>query len=96
MCQVLALFENYNNRFVEIILLMLATNTIDKKIITLLPALSTQQKKAVLSVLKTFVEQHTEAWDKDTYHKEMGKRCADYENGTIETFTIQETIAAWK
>lgn len=75
---------------------MLATNNIDKKIITLLPALSTQQKKAVLSVVKTFVEAHTEAWDEDAYTQEMNKRCADYENGTVETFTIQETILAAK
>jgi hypothetical protein len=75
---------------------MLATNSIDKKIITLLPALSPQQKKAVLTVVKTFVKEHTEAWDEDAYQIEMEKRCADYENGTVETFTIQETIAAAK
>ena len=75
---------------------MLATNNIDKKIITLLPALSPQQKKAVLTVVKTFVEAHTEAWDEDAYREEMEKRCADYENGNLKTFTMQETIAAAK
>ena len=75
---------------------MLATNNIDKKIITLLPALSPQQKMAVLTVVKTFVEEHTEAWDEDAYNKEMEKRAADYENGNVKTFTIQETFAAAK
>ena len=75
---------------------MLATNNIDKKIITLLPALSAQQKKAVLTVVKTFVEAHAEAWDEDAYTQEMNKRCADFENSTTETFTIEEAIAAAK
>ena len=75
---------------------MLATNKIDQKIITLLPALNPQQKKAVLTVVKTFAEAHTKAWDEDEYTEEMEKRCADYENGNIKTYTMQETIAAAK
>jgi len=75
---------------------MLATNNIDKKIITLLPSLSPQQKKAVLTVVKTFVEAHTEAWDDVDYKLEMNNRCSDYENNTVETFTIEQTIAAAK
>ena len=75
---------------------MLATNNIDKKIITLLPSLSPQQKKAILTVVKTFVDERTEAWDEDAYKEEMERRCADYENGNEKTFTIQETIAAAK
>ena len=75
---------------------MLATNKIDKKIITLLPALNPQQKKAVLTVVKTFAEAHTKAWDEDEYTQEMDKRGVEYENGSVETFTIQETIAEAK
>ncbi len=75
---------------------MLATNNIDKKIITLLPALSTEQKKAVLTVVKKFAESHAEAWQEDEYKIEMDRRCADYENGKVKTFTIQETITAAK
>ena len=75
---------------------MLATNNIDKKIMTLLPALSPQQKKAVLTVVKTFAASHSEAWEEDEYTEEMEKRCADYENGNIKTYTMQETIVAAK
>lgn len=75
---------------------MFTTNSIDTKIITLLPALSTQQKKAVLTVVKTFVEEHTQVWDEDEYNKEMEKRFDDMQNGTIKPFTIHETIKAAK
>ena len=75
---------------------MLATNNIDKKIITLLPPLSPKQKKAVLSVVKTFAESHAEGWDEEEYKLEMDRRCTDYENGTVETFTIEQSISAVK
>jgi|GEM_PF-2818053 len=71
---------------------MLATNNIDKKIITLLPALSPQQKKAVLTVVKTFVEARGEV----DYKLEMNNRCSDYKNSLVETFTIEQTIVAAK
>ena len=75
---------------------MLAKNNLDKKIITLLPVLSPQQMKAVLTVVKTFAESYAEAWNDDKYQQDMDKRCSDYENGKVETFTIQQTIASAK
>lgn len=71
---------------------MLAANNIDKKIATLLPSLSTKQKKAVLSVVKSYVEEDTH-WQDELFVKEMDRRTEEYESGEEKCFTIDETIA---
>ncbi len=75
---------------------MLAAETIDKKITSLLTGLSLQQKKTVLTVVKAFVKEHAGAWEAMDYEDEMEKRFTDYENGKVKAYTIQETITAAK
>ena len=71
---------------------MLTANNIDKKITTLLPSLSTKQKKALLSVAKSYVEEE-KYWQDELFVKEMDRRTAEYESGETKCFTIDETIA---
>ncbi len=75
---------------------MLTAKTIDKKITTLLSGLSLQQKKTVLTVVKTFAQEHTTAWEEDEYENEMNKRFTDYEKGNVSTYSIQEAIISAK
>jgi len=71
---------------------MLATNSIDKKITTLLPSLSTSQKKAVLGVIKSYVEDNPR--EDELFIKEMDRRTAEYESGKVKGYTFEETMAA--
>ena len=75
---------------------MLAANSIDKKIVTLLNTLNIQQKKAVLTVVKTFAQEKPSEWQEEDYMKEMNSRFSDYETGKVKGFTIQETISEAK
>jgi len=75
---------------------MLTANNIDKKITSLLTGLNIQQKKAVLTVVKTFAQEKGEEWQEEDYMKEMNSRFSDYETGKVKGFTIQETISAAK
>ena len=75
---------------------MLTANSIDKKIVTLLTGLNIQQKKAVLTVVKTFAQEKAEEWQEEEYMKEMNSRFSDYETGKVKGYTIQETISAAK
>lgn len=67
---------------------MLASDSIDKKITTLLPSLSIKQKKTVLNVVKTFVED--DAWRDESFIKEMDRRTEEYENGKAKTFSLTQ------
>jgi hypothetical protein len=72
----------------------LTVHTLDKKITRLLTGLSVQQKETVLSVVENFVAtQQQQAWKDDNYEQVMENRFADYENGTVKGFTIEESIA---
>ena len=75
---------------------MITANSIDKKIVTLLTGLNIQQKKAVLTVVKTFAQEKADEWQEEEYMKEMNSRFTDYETGKVKGHTIQETINAAK
>lgn len=68
---------------------MLVTNSIDKKITTLLPSLSTSQKKAVLGVIKSYVEEDN-PWKDELFVKEMDRRTEEFESGKVKTLTLDE------
>ena len=75
---------------------MLTDNSIDKKITTLLTGLNIQQKKAVLTVVKTFAESKSAESQEDDYVIEMNNRFLEIENNQVKGFTIQQTISAAK
>ncbi len=75
---------------------MLTAKSIDKKITTLLTGLNIQQKKAVLTVVKTFAESKSTESKEDDYVIEMNNRFLEIENDQVKGFTIQQTISAAK
>ncbi len=67
------------------------TSTItDKKIITLLPSLTAKQKKVVLSVVETFVEDEADIWQDKEFVKEMDRRFAELESGKDKGITLEQ------
>ena len=62
---------------------MAATSTIDKQINNYLPQLTVKQKKAVLTVVKTFAEEQNEENDiySEEFKKELDSRYEEYING---------------
>lgn len=67
------------------------TSTItDRKIITLLPSLTAKQKKVVLSVVETFVEDETDIWEDKGFVKEMDRRFAELESGKDKGITLEQ------
>ncbi len=75
---------------------MLTANSLEKKITTLLTGLNIQQKKAVLTVVKTFAESKSEEWGEEEYVNEMNVRFSELENNKVKGYTIQQTITAAK
>ena len=72
---------------------MLAPTITDKKIISLLPSLSTKQKKVILSVVQTFIEdEEVDIWQDKDFVKEMDRRFAELESGEDKGYTIEETF----
>jgi hypothetical protein len=61
----------------------MSASSIDKQINNYLPQLTVKQKKAVLTVVKTFAEVQDEAIDEysDEFKKELGSRYEEYING---------------
>ena len=72
-----------------------AATAIDKQITRYLMQLNDKQKKAVLTVVKTFAEEQEEngAWTDEAYTKEMNKRLAEYESGEQKGYTLEQTEA---
>ena len=62
-------------------LLQMNTATIDNEINGYLSALNIKQKKAVLTVVKTFAEEHENHPYSDDFKKELDSRYEDYING---------------
>jgi len=71
---------------------MLTTSSIDKKITSLLNRLNLQQKKAVLTIVKTFAQEQSGTLTDEDYEKEMNARFSEYERGEVKGYTVQETI----
>jgi hypothetical protein len=61
---------------------MNAATLLDKEINAYLPLLNEQQKKAVLTVVKTFVEE-TGTEYAEGFKKELDSRYEDYKNGGV-------------
>jgi hypothetical protein len=72
-----------------------AVKAIDKKINSYLGQLNENQKKAVLTVVKTFADEKAtyDYWEDESFVKELEKRTAEYESGKAEVYTLAEMEA---
>ncbi|MDP9230212.1 MAG: hypothetical protein M3O67_06030 [Bacteroidota bacterium] len=71
----------------------MSTVTVEKQIDSYLAPLSTTQKKAVLSVIKTIAfaqQEYDNIWEDKTFVKEMERRTAEYENGTAKLYNFDD------
>lgn len=72
---------------------MRAAKALDKEITHYLGHLSTEQKKVVLSVVKSFAREE-EAWvDDKAYIAEMDKRFKELETGKVKGLSIEDLAA---
>ena len=69
---------------------MRTASLVDKQITDHLGQLNLVQKKAVLSIIKAFTMEDTE---EDNFDKEMNRRIAEYESGSVKTYTWEESVA---
>jgi pantothenate synthetase len=72
-----------------------AISSLDRQINSYLPQLNTQQKKAVLSVVKSYVVplQENEPEDDKAYVAEMDRRFKEMESGKVKLYTLDEVEA---
>jgi hypothetical protein len=72
-----------------------AISSLDRQINNYLPQLNTQQKKAVLSVVKSYVAPHQENDPEEdkAYVAEMNRRFKEMEEGKVKLFTLDEAEA---
>ena len=64
--------------------------SLDKEINHYLDRLNTQQKKVVLSVVKTFAHEEEDWWDDESFVKEMDKRVEELESGKDKGLSWEE------
>jgi hypothetical protein len=70
---------------------MATLNSLDKKINHYLPRLTSRQKKTVLTVVKTFVEEDDEAlWNDKEFVSMLDDRTKEYESGKIKTLSLKQ------
>jgi putative addiction module component (TIGR02574 family) len=70
---------------------MSAATKLDKQINNYLIQLNNKQKKAVLTVIKTFAEeQENEVWEDSAFIAELDRRTAEYESGKAKVLTLDE------
>lgn len=70
---------------------MNAVTKLDKQINDYLIQLNDRQKRAVLTVVKTFVEkQENELWEDSAFIAELDRRTSEYENGKVKVLTLDE------
>lgn len=75
----------------EINVFMSAATKLDKQINDYLLQLNDKQKKAVLTVVKTFAEeQENELWEDSAFIAELDRRTAEYESGKVKVLTLDE------
>ncbi len=74
---------------------MSVVSAIDKQISNYLIQLNTKQKKAVLSVVKTFVEEQGDYdyWNDKSFIAELNRRTTEFENGNAKIYTLKELEA---
>lgn len=68
---------------------MASAKPLDKEINHYLTQLNTEQKKAVLTVVKTFV-QEDDWWNDKTYMSEMTRRFQEMETGMVKTLSLDD------
>lgn len=68
----------------------MTASTLDKQINNYLSQLNPKQKKAVLTVVKTFAEEHESLLDVPTFVDEMNRRSEELESGKIKGTTWEE------
>ena len=68
---------------------MLSFALVDKKITTLLPSLTSKQKKAVLNVMETFV-QADDIWQDKNFIAELDRRTMEFESGKAKTVSLEQ------
>jgi len=67
------------------------TAKLDKQINNYLGQLNNKQKKAVLTVIKTFAEEQVEnPWEDDAFIAELDRRTAEYEQGKAKVYTLDQ------
>jgi putative addiction module component (TIGR02574 family) len=72
---------------------MSAASALDKQIFNYLTQLNARQKKAVLTVVKTFAEEQesdSNPWKDASFVAEMDRRMAELENGKVKGYTWEE------
>ena len=68
---------------------MSAEAQIDKQIVSYLEMLNSKQKKAVLSVVKTFAEEEP-SWSEKKFNSEMERRLSELESGKVKGLTLDQ------
>ena len=68
--------------------IMGAAKQLDKEIADYLVHLSTDQKKVVLSVVKSFAREEDARWDNQEYIAEMDRRFAELESGKVKGISL--------
>lgn len=66
---------------------MSSTSAVDKQISTYLKRLNMEQKKAVLTLLKSYAKVNEE---KHSFEQELERRISDYESGKAKVYTMEE------
>jgi len=70
---------------------MSAATKLDKQINDYLIQLNDKQKRAVLTVVKTFAEeQESELWEDASFIAELDRRTTEYESGKAKVLTLDE------
>jgi putative addiction module component (TIGR02574 family) len=73
---------------------MSVVTKLDKQINDYLIQLNDKQKRAVLKVVKTFVEeQENELWEDSAFIAELDRRTTEYETGKAKVLTLEELEA---
>ena len=76
-------------------LIMKAATKLDKQISDYLIQLSPRQKKAVLTVVETFVKEqgNDDIWEDKAFIAELDRRTAEYERGKAKALTLDQLEA---
>jgi hypothetical protein len=72
-----------------------AAKEIDMQIINYFGQLNEKQKKAVLTLVKSFADEKAapDYWEGESFIAELDKRTAEYESGKAKVFTLSELEA---
>ena len=70
-----------------------AAKLLDREITHYLGHLNEQQKKVVLSVVKSFAGEEDSWWEDKAFVAEMDRRFEEMKNDSVKTFTLEEAEA---